>query len=57
MNNKSDNAEKLVYLTAQIRAQQAISALRNGARKAGIQRLTCEEIEIEIQCTRDLRHV
>ena len=56
VNINPDNIEETVHLAAQIRAQQAVSALRDGARKAGTQQLTAAEIEAEIQSVRSLRH-
>ena len=56
VNIEPDNIEETIYLAAQIRAQQAVPALRDGARETGIQQLTAEEIEAEIQSVRSLRH-
>ena len=56
VNIEPDQIEEVLYLAAQIRAQQAASALRDGARKEGTNKLTAEEIEAEIQSVRNARH-
>jgi hypothetical protein len=56
VNVEADQLEEALYLAAQIRAQQAVSALREGARKEGTDKLTAEEIAAEIQNVRNARH-
>ncbi len=56
VNVEADQVEEALYLAAQIRAQQAVSALRDGARAAGTNKLSIEEIEAEIQNVRNARH-
>jgi len=53
---EEDQVEESLYLAAQIRAQQAVSALRQQAQTEGMNKLTAEEIDAEIQTVRDARH-
>ncbi len=56
INVEADQIEEALYLAAQIRAQQAVSALRDGAQEEGTNRLTAEEIDAEIRSVRNARH-
>jgi len=55
INVEAEQVEEALYLAAQIRAQQAVSALRSEARKEGKNKLTAEVIEAEIQSVRNTR--
>jgi len=49
LNVEPEEVEQVPYLIAQLRAQQAVSAIRAEAREKGLDRLSPEEIEVEIR--------
>ena len=52
VNIEPGEVEESLFLIAQLRAQQATSAIRAQAREKGLNRLSPEEIEAEIQSVR-----
>ncbi|MHB0879208.1 MAG: type II toxin-antitoxin system Phd/YefM family antitoxin [Anaerolineae bacterium] len=56
LNAEDEDLEKLVSTASRIRAQAAVSSLRSAARAQGLDRLTDEEVEREIDAVRAARH-
>ncbi len=50
-----ETLEETLYLVSQLRAQKAVSALRAEAKERGVDRLSPEEVEAEVQAVRDER--
>ena len=51
----SESLESVLRLVSQVRAQMAVAEMRSIARERGLDRLTREEIEAEIQAVRARR--
>ena len=51
-----DGLEDVLLLASRIRAQRAVSAIREKARERGLDRLTEEGIEAEVKAARAARH-
>ena len=51
----SESLETMLRLVSQVRAQMAVAEMRSIARERGLDRLTREEIEAEIQAVRARR--
>lgn len=50
-----ESLEETLYLVAQIRARQAVAAIRAEAREKGLDQLTLDEIDAEIKAVRKAR--
>jgi hypothetical protein len=50
-----ESLESLIKLTSQIRAQLALTEIRESARERGLDKMTPEEIDAEIQAVRSKR--